>query len=76
MWHQAKAAAVGRVNPTSRGIGREHQVRKVQVLHDIPAVAACGEHLAMVSDVDTHDLNGGADHGGCGGERAPSANVS
>jgi hypothetical protein len=57
------------VNPSSCGIGIEHQVRKVQVLHDIPAVAACGEHLAMVSDVDTDDLNGGADHGGCGGER-------
>ena len=63
MWHQAKAAAVRRVNPSGCGIGSELQVRKVQVLHDIPAVTACGERLAMVSDVDTDELNGGVDLG-------------
>ncbi|MGB7979600.1 MAG: hypothetical protein WCF36_02275 [Candidatus Nanopelagicales bacterium] len=37
-----------------------------QPIHDFPALAACGELLAMLSDVDSHDPNGGAEHGGGG----------
>src|SRR5674476_1101019 len=72
-WHgcwmrpQAETAAVRRVNPGGCGIGREHQVRKSQILKDLRALAARCELL--LGDVDSDDPNGGADHGGGGGER-------
>ncbi len=55
------------MDPSGRGIGWEDQVRKSQVLHDLPALAARRELLAMLGDVDAEDPHGGADHGG--GER-------
>jgi hypothetical protein len=67
--HQAEAAAAGGVDPSGWGIGSEHQVREVHVLHDLPAAATCVELLALLRDVQTNDLNGGADQGGRGGER-------
>ena len=66
---QAQTPAVRRVNPGGYGIGREHQVRKSQILNDLRALAAGCELLAMLGDVDSDDPNSGADHGGGGWER-------
>lgn len=55
------------MNPGGPGIGREHQVRKSQILNDLRALAARCELL--LGEVDSDDPNGGTDHGGGGGER-------
>ena len=66
---QAETAAIRHANPGGWGIGRERQVRKSQILHDLSALAACYELLAVLGDVDPDGPNGGADHGGGGGGR-------
>jgi hypothetical protein len=46
---QAETAARRRPNPGGWGIGRERQVRKARILHDLASMAACYEFLAASS---------------------------
>jgi excisionase family DNA binding protein len=52
--HQAKAAAVGCVNPSRCGIGSERKVFKTHVLYDIPPTGI--EEAAEIMSLSTRTI--------------------